>query len=143
MTMEILQRYWALVGASVLMTSVALMLAYRAFAASARSQLLRSVRMHQARCNAANKARGVAQKAAAKLQKLRSKRDSAKPRHVQEGAEALEDARALVKIAEDQVLIAANHVRKLILEEFPPKRHASLRAKYLPEDQPDKKPFTF
>ena len=74
---------------------------------------------------------------------LRAKRESAKPRHVQETTEALEDAQALLKIAEDQVLIAANHVRKLILEEFPPTRQEQLRSKYLPDSAPDSKPFTF
>lgn len=143
MAMEFLQRYWALAGASVLLTAVALTLVFRAYSNSGRGQLLRMVHLHQKRRTAARKAKAVAEKAALKVQKLQSKKDSAKPRHVQEGIEALEDARALQKIAEDQLLIAANHVRKVILGEFPPKRHASLRAKFLPEDQPDGKPFTF
>jgi hypothetical protein len=143
MTLEFLQQNWAILAASVLGTAVALFVAYRAFDGSARGQLLRAVRLHQARRQAATKAQRVADKVAARLQKLHTKRDSAKPRHIQEGAEALEDAEALRKIAQDQVLIAANHVRKIILEEYPPKRHARLRARYLPEDEPDKKPFTF
>lgn len=143
MAMEFLQRYWALAGASVLLTAVALKLAYGAFSDSGRGQLLRMVHSHRKQRAAAINAQRVVEKAAARVQKMQSKRDSSKPRHVQEGIEALEDARALKKIADDQLLIAANHVRKVILEEFPPKRHARLRAKYLPEDQPDGKPFTF
>lgn len=143
MAIEVLQKYWALVGASVLATAVALVLVYRAYGDSSRGQLLRAVNLHERRFTAASMASGATEKAVAKLQRLQSKRDSAKPRHIQEAVEAVEDAKALQKIAEDQVLIAANHVRKIILEEFPPKRHASLRAKYLPEDRSDKKPFTF
>ena len=64
------------------------------------------------------------------------------PRSIAEAAGALEDARALQKIAEDQLLIARNHVRKIILEEYPPQRHEALRQRFLPADEGDSKPFT-
>jgi hypothetical protein len=53
----------------------------------------------------------------------------------------LQDARALAKIANDQVLVARNLLRKHILEEYPPKRHAVLRARYLGAEEIEKKPF--
>ena len=50
---------------------------------------------------------------------------------------------ALLKIASDQVLIAENHVRKIIVVEFPPKHHERLRRRYLPGEGDDGKPFSF
>ncbi|NIN38846.1 MAG: hypothetical protein GTO67_09360, partial [Gammaproteobacteria bacterium] len=50
---------------------------------------------------------------------------------------------ALLKITADQVLIAENHVRKIIVEEFPPNRHDRMRSKYLPDERQGGKPFTF
>ena len=38
---------------------------------------------------------------------------------------------------------AENHVRKIIVEEFPPKRHDRMRGKYLPGEREDGKPFSF
>ena len=55
----------------------------------------------------------------------------------------MQDAEALLKIASDQVLIAENHVRKIIVEEFPPKHHERLRRRYLPGEGDDGKPFSF
>ena len=50
---------------------------------------------------------------------------------------------ALAKIADDQQLIAMNHVRRIIHDEFPPKQHDKMRARYLPDDIKDKRPFSF
>ena len=88
------------------------------------------------------RARRAAEKAARRLARLRAKAASVKPRRVQEAEGALEDARALQKIAEDKVLIARNHVRKLIVEEYPPTRHEALRRRLLPADEPEGTPFT-
>ena len=49
----------------------------------------------------------------------------------------------LLKIAADQVLIAENHVRKIIVEEFPPNRHERMRGRFLPGEREDGKPFSF
>ena len=143
MTLEFLQHYWAVLAASVLGLGITLFVVYRAFDDSAQGRLMRLVRLYDEKLLAADRAQRVAAKAEAKLRKLRAKLESAKPRHVHETSEALEDGQALLKIAEDQVLIAANHVRKLILEEFPPTRQEQLRSKYLPDSAPDLKPFTF
>ena len=40
----------------------------------------------------------------------------------------------LLKVAADQVQIAENHVRRIIVEEFPPKRHDRMRSLYLPDE---------
>jgi hypothetical protein len=41
------------------------------------------------------------------------------------------------------VLIAENHVRKIIVEEFPPRLHERLRERYLPGEGADSRPFSF
>ena len=58
-----------------------------------------------------------------------------KPRRLEEAAGAVQDAEALLKIAGDKVLIAENHVRRIIVEEFPPKHHERMRSRYLPQEQ--------
>ena len=136
-------RHWALVGAGLLATGIILFLSYRAYIDSARGRLQATTRRLRERRKAAARARAVVERAEQKLARLRARAESIKPRRGREAKEALEDARALLKIADDQVLIAENHVRKIILEEFPPKRQAALRVRYLPEREDRDKPFTF
>lgn len=142
MLLEYLAKYWALVAASVLGTGVMLFVAFRAYQDSAKGRLQAKARQLRVREQGAWAARKAVDKAVACLDRLRAKADSARPRRVQEASEALEDARALQKIADDQVLIARNHVRKIILEEYPPKRHEAMRTRYLGQDAGDQKPFT-
>lgn len=142
MTIEYLLRNWALVIASILGAAVLLFALFRVFQDSAHGRLRAIVQQLRRREGDAQAARKAVEKAVARLERLRSKAESVKPRHVEEASGTLEDARALQKIADDQVLIARNHVRKLILEEYPPKRHAAMRSKYLQQDDPDTKPFT-
>jgi hypothetical protein len=142
MTLDYLSRNWALVAASVLGTAVLLFVAFRAYQDSAKGRLQAKARQLRAREQDARAACKAVDKAVASLDRLRAKADSARPRRVEEASGALEDARALQKIADDQVLIARNHVRKIILEEYPPKRHESMRTRYLGQDAGDQKPFT-
>jgi hypothetical protein len=61
---------------------------------------------------------------------------------LQEASEAVEDARALAKIAHDQLLVAENLLRNVIIEEFPPRRHESMRRRYLRSDEERGRPFS-
>jgi len=143
MTPDYLQQHWALVIASVLATAVLLFVIFRLYQRSARGQLqarVRDLRQCEQRARAAARA---ADKAASRLARLRDRADSTKPRHVDEVSGQLADAKALYKIATDQVLIAQNHVRKVIVEEFPPKRHDEMRNRYLPQLLDNEKPFKF
>ena len=135
MTLEYLTQNWALVIASVLGTAILLFIFYRMFEDSARGQLQATVRRLHDRERDAKAARDTVEKAVARIDRLKAKADSVKPRHVQEASETLEDACALQKIADDQVLVARNQVRKIILEEYPPQRHESMRAKYLSQNE--------
>ncbi len=142
MTLDLLIRNWALIGASVLGTAVLLFVLYRLYEDSGRGRLLTMVRKLRSCERAAMKARAAAHKAASRVERLRARADRVKPRSIEEAAGALEDARALQKIADDQLLIARNHVRKIILQEYPPGRHEALRRRFLPADKIDSKPFT-
>ena len=85
----------------------------------------------------------VGDRAKARLEGLAGRSESVKPVRLQEARDALQDAEALLKIARDHVLIAENHVRKIIVEEFPPKHHERLRRRCLPGEDDDSKPFSF
>jgi len=141
MTLNYLEQYWALVVASVLATAVLLFVIFRLYQGSARGQLRARVRDLRKCEQQARAAARAADKAASRLARLRDRADSAKPRHIDEVSGLLADAKALHKIALDQVLIAQNHVRKVIVEEFPPKRHDKMRSRYLPQLPNDQKPF--
>lgn len=143
MTAEFLTRNWALAIASVLLTAIALFVVHRIYSASARGQLRRRLRELTSRYREVDRAQRAAEKAQRTLQRLGTRIATVKPRHVNEAREALEDARSLLKIAEDQVLIAENHVRKVIVEEFPPQRQEALRERYLRRPEDKTKPFTF
>lgn len=143
MTLANLQQHWALVGASVLATAVLLFVLWRAWLDSPRGRLAVARRHLRAALNTARKRQKMARSLAGRLDRLEATSESVKPTRLQEAAEAAQDAEALLKIAADQVLIAENHVRKVIVEEFPPKRHERMRRRYLPADGADRRPFSF
>lgn len=134
MSPEFLIKNWALVVASVLGTAILLFVLFRAYQDSSRGRFRATVGVLRRREQEARAARNAVDKAENKLERLRAKAESVKPRHAQEASESLEDARALLKIADDQVLVGRNHVRKLIVEEYPPKRHEAMRIKYLGQE---------
>ena len=133
MTLEYLTQFWALVVASVLGTAVLLFVLVRLFQDSAGGRLSAAVRQLRDREQAARAARKAVDKAAAKFDRLRAKGDAAIPRQVEAAREALEETQEIQKLVDDQVLVARNEVRILILEEYPEKRHAAMRYKYLAE----------
>jgi len=131
MLLDLVTRNWALVIASVLGTAILLFVLFRLYADSPRGRLRRCVRTLRAKQAAAGRARRRLGKAQRRLARLQGRAASVRPRLVSEADEAVQDARMLQKIADDQVLIAIRLVRELILEEFPPNRHDVLRNKYL------------
>ena len=134
MNLEFLTRHWALVLAGILAVVITLFVVFRVWSDSADGQLRA---MHNAllrRRQELSRQQTVADKAEKKLVKLRARADSVKPRHLQEAAEALEDAAALGNIASDQVMIAETRLRELILEEFPQNQHIALRARYFGDE---------
>ena len=72
-----------------------------------------------------------------------AKADRVKPVDLEAARGALADAEALLRISSDKVLVEVNLLRKVIFEQFPPRRHEALRAQYLPDDVADGRPFSF
>jgi hypothetical protein len=117
--------------------------AWRAWLDSPHGRLGIARRHLRDKCVAQAKQRKALQRLSSRLDHLEARSDAVKPRALREAAEAVQDAEALLKIAGDQVLIAENHVRKIIVEEFPPNRHERMRGRFLPGEREDGKPFSF
>jgi len=133
MTVKFLTQNWALVIASVLGTAVLLFVLFRLIQDSAGGRLRTTVDQLRDREKAARAAGKTVDKAVGRLDRLLAKTDSAIPRQVEAAREALEEAQEIQKLVDDQVLVARNNVRLLILEDYPVKRHEAMRYKYLAE----------
>lgn len=143
MSPNLLQNHWALLLAAGIALIVALFLLAQRASASAPAQLRRvRTKLADERARLRRAERAIA-RAERRLRRLERRADRVKPRLVQETKAALEDAKALARIAQDQVMIAENHVRRVILEEFAPAKQQRLREKYLVKGPPDKRPFSF
>jgi hypothetical protein len=134
---------WALLVAAVLIGIVAVVLLLQVAARSRFGQLRRARKNRSRELAKLKSAAARTSRAKKRLDRLRGRQRSAKPRHVSEAEEAYQDALALQQIAADRVQIANNHVRRVIFEEFPPRAHEKLRRKYLADDVSDGRPFTF
>lgn len=143
MTPVFLEQHWALVVGSIVGGAALMFAAWRAWRESTRGRLAAARRRLRTAWVAARRREKALQQASTRLARLERKADSIKPRRLEETAEALQDAKALLKIAGDQVLVAENHVRKIIIEEFPPKRQERMRSRYLPRERAEGKPFSF
>ncbi len=137
MSVEILIRNWALVAASILATGILMFVLVRLYRESDRGQLGNRVRVLQGCYKEVARAQKGLDKASERLDELRKKASTVKPRHVEEAGEAVEDALLLLNNANDQVLIAKKNVRELILDEYPPEQQEALRQKYLAADPGD------
>ncbi len=143
MTVDGWQEHWALLLGAVVALCIAVVALAQWFKSTAHSRLRHARRELRAKRSAFSKAESVVAAAQRKARRLHERADRAKPRHLHEADEALADARALAGIAHDQVLVAENHLRRIIVEEYPPARQARLRVKYGVQEVPDKRPFTF
>jgi len=143
MDWDVLKSNWALIVAAIIGSIIIVIIVLQLIKRSAGGQLRQTLKTLAKAQLDEEKARKSVEKAERITRRLHENADRAKPRHLQEAKEALEDARALAKIANDKILIAENHVRRVILEEFPPIKHEAMREKYLPNAARDQKPFTF
>lgn len=143
MTIELATTHWALLSASVLGCAVVMFVLWRLWLDSAPGQVRVELRRLRHAEQEARKPRLAAEKLRATLSRLQARADSVKPRRLEEVAGELQDQEALLKIANDKVLIARNHVRRIIVEEFPPQRHDAMRNKYLGKDDDPGLPFSF
>jgi hypothetical protein len=140
---QFLIQHWGLLAGSLLLIAATLHIALSGWQHSASGQLRHALATMQEQRQVAANAERVTMKAESRLDSLRQSSDKVRPSYLQEAKEALQDARALQKIADDQLLVAENHVRRIILEEFPPIKQHKLRSRYLPADLRDPRPFSF
>ena len=131
MTIDLLIRHWALGAASVIIVAVALFVLGRLYQGSPRGRLAANVARVRAAHRAAAKAAARLSAAQRRLERLQGQAEQVRPSVLTEAAGKVQDAMALRKLADDDVLVAQNHVRKVILEEFPPNRQDRLRKHYL------------
>ena len=134
---------WALVLALIVASVAMIVIIAGVMRRSATGQLKRVRADLRKALKSRSKARSTAEKLQRRLAKLDANADKVKPRLLQEAKDALQDARALEKIAHDKVLVAGNHVRRVIHDEFPPSRHQELRDRYMPGFDQDNGPFSF
>lgn len=143
MDWNILKSNWALAVAAILGFIIVMIAVAQLIRRSSWGQLRQTLKtLAKARRDEAIALKS-AEKAERVARRLHEYADRAKPRHLQEAKDALQDARALTKIANDKILVAENHVRRVIHEEYPPVRQEALRQKYLPDPARNKKPFSF
>ena len=143
MDTDFLTNHWALLGAAVPAMIVLILVLRILFGRTANGQLRRVLHGYREAQKALAEARKTSEKCRTRVEKLTSKAGKTKPRTLQEAREAAEDAISLEKIADDKLLVAANHVRHVIHEEFPPVRQQKLRDKYLPQDNEGARPYSF
>jgi hypothetical protein len=143
MNLESLQSDWALWAALVALLFAVLAIIPKLLQRTSRSKLNRVFADVKAARKELRKATRAAKKAEKKYDKLLVRADRVKPRVLQEAKEGVEDAKALAKILNDKVIVAETHVRRIIYDEFPPEKHEGMRAKYLPQDIIDNRPFSF
>ena len=143
MNFQALQSNWAawLGLVAVLVAIVAIL--PRLLARTSRSKLRRVLADLKKTRKELDKLSRATRRAERKVEKLAQRAHRVKPRVMQEAQDTLDDARALKKIFADKLMVAENHVRRVIHDEYPPSDHDRLRRKYLPKDIEEKRPFSF
>jgi FtsZ-interacting cell division protein ZipA len=138
-----LKSHWALFGAAGIAVLIGLIVVYHLIMRSAWGQFREMLRgLAKARRTRA-KAQSRFENARRTATRLQEKSDRVKPRRLKESKEAVEDTRALLKIAHDKVQIAENNLRLVIQQEYAPVKQQRLRRKYKLDQDPDQKPFSF
>ena len=133
MIIETLQRHWALAAACVVGLAVALFVIFRAAQDSRRGRLAAALGRLREREAALGKASKIVEKASKRLETLEKNIDRVPPNKLLGGKDALQAAQETEALLRDQVLVVRNEARTIILEDYPPARHAAMRRKYLGE----------
>ena len=134
MDLALLKQHWALVAAAAIALLVAVVVAVAVYGRSARGRLRVALRSMRAAMRERDRARRRVTAATQRDTRLEGRVAKVSPRSLDEARGLAGDAGALLRIAEDRVLVTANEVRMVIYEQFPPTRHARLRQRYLPGD---------
>ena len=143
MNLDLLRDNWALATAAAIALVVLVLALVRGLGASARVRLRKASGRLAAERGRLRKAEAAVERAERRVQSLKARVEKVKPLVLQEAIGKAADQQALARIARDNVLIAEQRLRQIIHEEFAPAKQARLRARYLPESAPDKRPFSF
>lgn len=143
MNLDLLRDNWALAIAAAIALALALFGLARLLGASAPARLRGAARRLAAERKRLRKAEAAVERAERRVQSLKGRVEKVKPRSLQEAIGKAADQQALARIARDNVLIAEQRLRQIIHEEYAPAKQARLRARYLPESPPDRRPFSF
>jgi hypothetical protein len=142
MSPEFLIRNWALVAAIVVGFPAVLFVLRKWWRRTPRARLAATGRRLKLQIREFERAKDSLRTRTKEFEMLQSRADTVSPRRLQKAEEAVEDARAMAKIQYDKLLVAENRVREIILQEFPPRQHESLRPRYLRSDEERGKPYT-
>ena len=134
---------WALIVAVFPALAALILVTRYLLGRTASGQLRDTLKAYRQAHKELDKSRKLAGKTGKRVESLTAKAGKVRPSILQAAREAAEDAKALEKIASDKVQVTANHVRRVIHEEFPPNKQQRLRQKYLPQDVADGRPYTF
>lgn len=110
---------------------------------NARGSLNYQRREHKHKLYELKQARRAAAKAKRKFENLKSRAQHVKPARLREAEEQAKDLETMVGHAKDRVMVAENHTRRIILDQYPPAKQQQLLAKYLPAEDEKTKSFTF
>jgi len=138
-----LLRHWALLAAAAVAAAALFAVLVRVWSGSRAARLKRALRQRRRKESELERAARSARRADRSLRRLEGKVGKIPPKRLTEAEGHAQDARRLYEIAADQLLVAENHVRKIIVEEFPPGQHDALRGRHRLSDVPRKAAFSF
>lgn len=130
---QVFINYWALIIASLLGLAVFLFVLFRLLQDSRHGQLSSALRELREREEALQNASKITAKSLLKYEKLAAGGDKVPPNRYLAAKDALAEARDTESLLKDQVLVLRNNARTIILQDYPPAKHAAMCRKYLGE----------
>ena len=85
----------------------------------------------------------AAEGATKRFEKLQRNARNVEPAKLDEAGAKAKDMQILAGHANDKVLVAENHVRRVILDRFPPAKQERMLSKFVPERDERSMPFSF
>jgi hypothetical protein len=135
MNPDLFRQHWALAVASVLGVAIVLFIVVRLRQDSRQGRLNGALRAVRDRENALRRATRDVEKATSALARLTARGDTVPPAKLLAAKDALAAAQETEGLLQEQVLVVRNTARTIILDEYPPKRHDALLARYLGESR--------
>ena len=135
--------HWLLIIGLALLLAVVVLVILPNSLPTPRGALNRQRRELRFRLAEHRQAARVAARALRQAKKLSNVRDRTAPAAFDEAQALARDKQTLLEHAADRVMVAENHVRRVILEQFPPRDHEKLLARYVSAAGDKSLPFRF